>query len=146
MIETDERVGTTVRVTVPTSRALQDAVLVRAGGQTWGVPGLAVIGRVPYPGDEPKVSWEGKQIPMASLAMAVGLVESDPLERVIVVTSPSGPVGLAVSEELGRRQVAARELGPILGGVPHLTGAALLGGGDVIVLVDATRLAERVRV
>ena len=83
---------------------------------------------------------------MASFAKAVGLVESDPLTRVVVVTSPTGPVGLAVSEEIGRRQVASRELGPILGGVPHLTGAALLGGGDIVVLVDAARLAEKVRV
>jgi chemotaxis protein histidine kinase CheA len=146
MIDTEERIGTTVKLTVPTSRALQDAVLVRAGGQMWGVPGLAVLGRVPYPGDGSTVSWEGSQVPMASFAKAVGLVESDPLTRVVVVTSPTGPVGLAVSEEIGRRQVASRELGPILGGVPHLTGAALLGGGDIVVLVDAARLAEKVRV
>ncbi|HSG80355.1 MAG TPA: response regulator [Acidimicrobiia bacterium] len=144
-IDTEERGGTTVRLAVPTSRALQDAVLVRAGGQTWGVPGLAVLGRIPYPGGEPAIPWEGAQIPMASLAETVGLVETDPLTRVIVVTSPTGPVGLAVSEEIGRRQVASRELGPILGGVPHLTGAALLGGGDIVVLVDAARLADRVR-
>ena len=145
-IETGAHTGTTVTVTVPTSRSLQDAVLVRAAGQTWGVPGLAVLGRVPYPGPGSTLEWEGATIPMASFADSVGLVESDPLVRVIVVTSPFGPVGLAVSEEIGRRQVASRELGPILTGVPHLTGAALLGGGDVVVLVDASRLAERLRV
>ncbi|MDX1690379.1 MAG: response regulator [Acidimicrobiia bacterium] len=144
-IETEPFVGTTFTLTVPTSRALQDAVLVRAAGQTWGVPGLSVLGRVPYPGDDATFAWEGERIPLATFAEAVGLPEHDPLVRVVVVSSPTGPVGLAVSEEIGRRQVAARELGPILGGVPHLTGAALLGGGDVVVLVDAARLAERVR-
>jgi CheY-like chemotaxis protein len=56
-----------------------------------------------------------------------------------------GPVALTVPEVLGRREVAAKELGPLLGGAPHLTGAALLGGGNVIVLVDPARLAELAR-
>jgi two-component system chemotaxis sensor kinase CheA len=92
-----------------------------------------------------EMKWQGATIPVLSFAEAVGLIEPDPLERALVVSSPSGPVALLVAEEIGRRQVAARELGPILGGVPHLTGAALLGGGDVVVLVDPARLAERAR-
>jgi len=41
--------------------------------------------------------------------------------------------------------VAARELGALLDGAPHVTGAALLGGGDVVVLVEPARMAERSR-
>ena len=33
----------------------------------------------------------------------------------------------------------------MLDGVAHLTGAALLGGGDIVVLVDSGRLADRAR-
>jgi two-component system chemotaxis sensor kinase CheA len=80
-----------------------------------------------------------------SFAEAVGLGEQQPPRRMLVVSSPTGPVGFLVESVIGRRQVAARELGPILDGVPHLTGAALLGGGDVVVIVDPSRLAERAR-
>jgi len=143
-LDTTEGEGTLVRFVVPTSRALQDAVLVVAGGQTWGLPEIAVLDRIALPGDaEATMRWQGKEIPLRSFADAVGLGESEDQTRVLVVGSAAGPVGFTVASELGSRQVAARELGPVLGGAPHLTGAALLGGGDVVLLVDPARLAER---
>jgi chemotaxis protein histidine kinase CheA len=136
--------GTEVRIVVPTSRALQDAVLVVAGGQTWGLPEIAVLDRLPLnPGNPDDLEWQGSTIPVRSFAEAVGLSEVEPPTRVLVVSSQAGPVGFAVTGDLGSRQVAARELGPLIGGVPHLTGAALLGGGHVAVLVDPARLAAR---
>ena len=152
MLETEPGVGTRVVITVPTSRALQDAILIVAAGQTWGIPELAVLDRIPLDSVEltatdqrTEMDWRGTTLPVASFAEAVGLRETDELGTILVVSSPVGPVGLIVVEELGHRQVAARELGPILDGIPHLTGAALLGGGDVVVLVDPSRIADRAR-
>jgi chemotaxis protein histidine kinase CheA len=150
--ETESGVGTRVALTVPRSRALQDALIVTAGGQTWGVPEISLLASVPPPADLVEVdgrleaTWSGRQIPVVSFAEAVGLQPDGVAERMLVVATMAGPVGFLVEGEIGRRQVAARELGPVLSGVPHLTGAALLGGGDVIVLVDPTRLADRARV
>lgn len=151
-LETESGKGTRIVITVPTSRALQDAVLILAAGQTWGIPELSVLDRVPLDFAElretpqrTEMTWQGATVPVASFAEAVGLHETGALTSVLIVSSPVGPVGLMVVDEIGRRQVAARELGPILDGVPHLTGAALLGGGDVVVIVDPGRLAERVR-
>jgi two-component system, chemotaxis family, sensor kinase CheA len=98
--------------------------------------------------DTPKGSemdWAGSPIPVIGFAEAVGLRSVAPLDHALVVSTTAGPVAFLVEAELGRRQVAARELGPVLGGVPHLTGAALLGGGDAIVLVDPSRLADKAR-
>lgn len=151
-LETEPGRGTRVVITVPTSRALQDAVLIVAAGQTWGIPELAVLDRMSLDSVElietpqrTEMTWQGATVPVASFAEAVGLRETGELTRILVVSSPVGPVGFMVVDEIGRRQVAARELGPVLDGVPHLTGAALLGGGNVVVLVDPSRLAERAR-
>jgi len=89
--------------------------------------------------------WQGSPLPTVPFAEAVELDIKEPPGRLIVTSTPAGPVGFLVAEEIGRRQVAARELGPLLDGAPHVTGAALLGGGDVVVLVDPGRLAERSR-
>ncbi len=152
VFETEPGVGTRVTLTVPTSRALQDAVLIRAAGQTWGIPEIAVLDHLPLDSvqlvetpQRTEMTWEGTTVPVMSFADAVGLRETEDLSRVLIISSPIGPVAFLVVEELGRRQVASRELGPVLDGVPHLTGAALLGGGDVVVLVDPSRLAERAR-
>jgi chemotaxis protein histidine kinase CheA len=152
VLESESGSGTRVVLTVPTSRALQDAVLIRAAGQTWGIPELAILDRVPIEQAELstgqvrlEMAWDGTVVPVSSFADVVGLGETGEPTVILVVSSPIGPVGFSVEEDLGRRQVAARQLGPVLDGVPHLTGAALLGGGDVVVLVDPARLAERIR-
>ncbi len=151
-LETEPGAGTRVILTVPTSRALQDVVLITAAGQTWGIPEIAVLDQLPLESvdlvttaQRAEMTWRGAKIPAISFAETVGLVESEPPSRVLVVSSTVGPVGFLVTTEIGRRQVAARELGPILDGIPHLTGAVLLGGGDVVVVVDPNRLAERAR-
>jgi len=152
VLDSEAASGTRVTITVPTSHALQDAVLIRSAGQIWGIPEIAVMDRVSVGRTEfvetpsrTEMIWNGKNVPVTSFAEAVGLRAIGAPTCVLVVSSPVGPVGFAVEEDLGRRQVAARELGPVLDGVPHLTGAALLGGGDIVVLVDAARLADLAR-
>jgi two-component system, chemotaxis family, sensor kinase CheA len=152
VLDSEAGSGTAVTITVPTSHALQDAVLIRAAGQTWGIPEIAVMDRIPIDDvefaesrDRTEMLWNGTVVPVTSFADTVGLRSVAEAACVLVVSSPVGPVAFSVEEDLGRRQVAARELGPVLDGVPHLTGAALLGGGDIVVLVDSGRLADRAR-
>ncbi len=138
--------GTRIEIVVPTSRALQDVVLIAAAGQIWGVPALAVVDRLTIDDEVGEtVAWQDGEIPVFSFAESVGLIDEEPLTRILVVSGSGGPVGFGIGRDLGDRQVAARELGPLLDGVPHLTGAALLGAGDVVVIVDPVRLVERAR-
>lgn len=137
--------GTRVVLTVPQSRALQDALIVSAAGQSWGIPAISVLGIVDFPQAD-HLTWEDREVPVVPLTKALGLRSRRKPSLAVVVSTTAGPIGFGIDADLGTRQVAARELGPIVSGVPHLTGAALLGGGDVIVLVDPTRLAERARV
>jgi CheY-like chemotaxis protein len=148
--ETTPGEGTRVVLGVPLSRSLQDAVLVSAGGHQWGIPEIALLGRISVADADIQVAdgertvvWDGTRVPVYSFAEAVGLDASGPPRDVLVVTSPAGRAAFTVDRVLGARQIAVRELGPLLDGVPHLTGAALLGGGDVVVLVDPARLADR---
>lgn len=144
--------GTSVTLTLPSSAALQDLILVQAEGQQWGLPETAVTAILPLssaeivPGNERmELSHKGATIPIASFATAVGLSESEPVTQVLVVTTRLGEVGLTVPQVVGRRQVAVKGIGPLLGGVPHITGAALLGAGEVVVIVEPNRIGDRVR-
>ncbi|MCJ7726390.1 MAG: response regulator, partial [Acidimicrobiia bacterium] len=147
--DTEPGRGTRVVLTVPVSRALQDAILIRSAGQQWGIPEIAVLDRfrladVSLDHTVPStIKWQGGVIPVHSFAGAAGLTGTDEPSSIIVVSSPGGPVGFAVDRVIGARQIAVRELGPLLNSVPHLTGAALLGGGDFVLLVDPARLVER---
>ncbi len=68
--------------------------------------------------------------------MAVGVPEPPDESELLVVSTRSGLVGVTVSEIVDRRRVAIKNLGPILEGGGHITGAALLGGGQVLVVID----------
>ena len=147
--ETDPGRGTRVVLTVPGSRALQDAIVIRSARQAWGIPEVAVldhlrVAEVSDDGVVPSViEWGGGSIPVYSFAEAAGLTATDPPGSLVVVSSPGGPVAFAIDRVVGARQIAVRELGPLLSSAPHLNGAALLGGGDFVVLIDPARLADR---
>ena len=91
------------------------------------------------------LSHNGATIPLASFAAAVGLSESEDVTEALVVSTRLGQLALTVPKVIGRRQVAVKGIGPLLGGVPHIIGAALLGGGRVVVIVEPNRIGDRVR-
>jgi CheY-like chemotaxis protein len=72
----------------------------------------------------------------------MGKEAAGPESELLIVSTRSGPVAVAVAEILGKRRVAVKGLGPILGGSRNITGAALLGGGEALVVVDPNYLGE----
>jgi chemotaxis protein histidine kinase CheA len=144
--------GTSVLLTLPASWALQDMLLLSAEERHWGIPAAAVVaafalsGAEVRPGkDRMELIHQGQRLPISSFASAVGLPETEPVNEVIVLATRSGLVGVTVPRIVGRRQVAVKGLGPVLAGTPHLTGAAVLGGGEVVVIIEPNRLGDRVR-
>jgi len=143
---------TSVTITVPMHRAMQRALLVVSGKFTWGIPEVAVEEVIPMSAaaisvteDATVIKWDDKDVPFASFADVVGFTTSRLPTQVVVVTSSVGQVALAVEEVIGTRQVAAKELGALLAGSETVTGAALLGGDEVALLVDTASLTERQR-
>ena len=151
-VESRSGQGTSVMLTLPASWALQDMLLLSALDRQWGVPAAAVVaafalsGAEVRPGkDRMELVHQGQRLPISSFASAVGLPEQEPVNEVIVLATRSGLIAVTVPKIVGRRQVAVKGLGPVLAGTPHLTGAAVLGGGEVVVIVEPNRLGDRVR-
>lgn len=144
--------GTSFTITVPAYRALQRALIVESANQTWGIPEAAVADVIPMSeasivaSDEgSRVQWGEGSIPLSSFSEVVGIGMAGAPTHLVVISSPVGSVGLTVDGVAGSREVAAKELGPLLAGTDTVTGAALLGGGEVVLLVDTGVLAERER-
>ncbi len=151
-LESDLGAGTCVTLTVPNSIVLQDVLVVDAEGQRWGIPEAAVARVLPIdradirPGATGEVlHLDDMKIPVSSLARAVGVHSEEPITDLVVLATRLGAVGLGVAGVEGRRQVAVKGIGPLLGGSPHLTGAALLGGEEVVVVVEPNGLADWIR-
>ena len=133
--------GTTVRLTLPSSLALQGVLVVEAGGHQWGIPLAAVDTTVMVVGESRDgVRYRNSDLPIVPLAHALGLAVSGEPEEVVVLTARGGLHAFSVASVLGRRQVAIKDLGPVLGGTNILGGAAVLGGGQAIGIIDPSAL------
>ena len=82
-------------------------------------------------------------IPFASFGDLMGVAPGGVPTSIVVATNAAGTIALGVEAVVGIRRVAAKELGAVLADVDAVTGAALLGGDEVVLLVDTTRLVER---
>jgi two-component system, chemotaxis family, sensor kinase CheA len=141
-VESPEGMGTRVTMTLPLSMVLQNVVVVATGDQFWGLPEASIEAAMPLSRAEinatdsgREVRFQSREIPCVSLAKAMGVSAGDESE-LLVINTRFGLVAITVSELIDRRRVAVKNLGPILEGPGHVTGAALLGGGQVLVVLD----------
>lgn len=151
-IETTPGMGTVVTLTLPLSMVLQNVVVVAVGDRFWGLPEAVVEAAMPISTAEMTTTASGREvrfksaaIPCVSLSLAVGSPEPEDESELLIVNTRSGLVAVTVSELVDRRRVAVKNLGPILEGAGHITGAALLGGGQVLVVLDPNFLGVLAR-
>jgi len=142
-VESPKGLGTRVTMTLPMSMVLQNVVVIATGDQFWGLPEAAIEAAMPLSRAEVsthetgrEVRFQNGEIPCVSLADAVGIHDVADEAELLVINTRFGLVAVTVSELIDRRRVAVKSLGPILEGPGHVTGAALLGGGQVLVVLD----------
>jgi chemotaxis protein histidine kinase CheA len=141
--------GTTVTLVVPTVRDLQRILIVDSGGMKWGIPEAVIDAMVPMEsanirseGERQFLTFEGNDLPLAAIADVVGATDTRPPLQVVALAHRAGSAAITVNEVLGIREVAAKELGPVVAGPSHITGAALMGGGDVVLVLDAGAVVQ----
>lgn len=141
--------GTTVRLSLPQGAAVTTVLLVRAGGEAFGVPVEHVAetlrlpaGRIlPLRQAEAFVLRE-RTVPLLGLAALLGLEPPARGEaaRVLVTGTGAGRAGLEVEAFAGRLDVLLRPAEGLLRGMPGLLGTALMGDGRVLVVLDLPAL------
>ncbi len=148
-VESQDGLGTTVTLVVPTVRDLQRVLIVDSGGMKWGIPEAVVDAVIPIEsavirtqGDREMFDFEGNELPVAPIAAVVGATDNRPATQVVAISHRAGNAALKVNHVIGIREVAAKELGPVVAGPSHITGAALMGGGDVVLVLDAGAVVQ----
>ena len=142
-IETRRDGGTVVTLTLPLSMVLQNIVVVADGDRFWGIPEASVEGSMPISNAEMtssasqrEIKFESAAIPCVELGETVGSPRSNDDSELLVINTRSGLVALTVNEIVDRRRVAVKNLGPIIEANGAIKGAALLGGGEVLIVLD----------
>lgn len=153
-VESTPKVETRISLVVPVHQAMQKALLVVAGGIMWGIPETGVLdvvdmnlATIAVADHTTVLERPDGDVPFASFADLMGQRSEEVPTSIVIATSAAGPVALGVEEVVDVRRIAAKELGAVLADAEAdvVTGAALLGGDQVVLLVDTTRLAEKQR-
>ena len=150
-VQSEPGAGTRITIKLPLTVIISDALLVRAGGETFAVPMHAVRTVIQVrpedvvrASDRERVVVEGEEVDLIRLDQALALPAGRTLARlpVLVVRSGVRPLAVAVEELVGKEDVVIRNLGGLLERVGPFAGATITGAGRVILLVDPSRLAE----
>jgi len=150
-LQSEPGAGTRITIKLPLTVIVSDALLVRAGGETFAVPMHAIRSIIQVrpediirADDRERVAVEDEEVELVRLERALALPDGRPLARlpVLVVRSGVRPLAVAVEELVGKEDVVIKNLGGLLERVGPFAGATITGDGRVILLVDPSRLAE----
>jgi chemosensory pili system protein ChpA (sensor histidine kinase/response regulator) len=143
--------GTTISVRVPMTLAITRVLLVRSGGEIFGLPLASVVQIArPHPsaigtiGAERVFTLDGKTYPLWDLAETLGLpqsVEGTATRPVLIANLSRRRIALAVDEIINSRDAVVKTLGSHLRRVPGIWGATLLGDGTVVLILNPADLA-----
>jgi two-component system, chemotaxis family, sensor kinase CheA len=145
--------GTTFTILLPLTLAIIDGMLVSVGGQRFVLPTLAIHEslRPERPmlstvrGKGQLVNVRGRLIPLLQLARRLGLREEplDPSEGIVVVIDSGGQLlGLLVDGLIGKQEVVIKGMGATFEQQPFFSGAAILGDGQVALILDPDALGR----
>ncbi len=146
-IESDPGEGTTVRVEVPISLAIADVLFVESGGEEYGIP-TRVVSEI---GPSGSVSVEdGREVvtrgetsyPLIRLDEALDTPErgQNGDGMLVQVRDDVRPVAVHCDRVRGQQEVVVKPFEGFIGNIPGLSGATVLGEGDVVNILDVETL------
>jgi two-component system chemotaxis sensor kinase CheA len=149
-IDTQPDAGTSMTLLLPVTLALLRVLIVRRGGQRFGLPLASVaeviaVEQVMTLGGRPSILVGEEALGLADLAPALGIAapEQPALSRALIVDASNGRLAIACEEVIGEQEVVVKPLGRCLAGVSGYLGAAILGDGAVMLVLDPAHLVRQ---
>jgi len=153
-LETVPGQGTRFVLALPSSASLQNVLLVQVP-QTLAIPERDVVAALDLSdavlddiGTRPVVWYQEAPVPLVSLAALLGLGHEGAPGRACAVIVAVGRERLALIVDTvpQRRELFLKELHPLLARLPAVAGAAVLGNGQPVLVLDVAGLMSLARV
>lgn len=154
-LESEEGVGTTVRIDLPLTLAIIDGFMVQVNKTPYVVPLDMVIECTRFTEKELQeketynfINLRGEVLPFLSLRKLFSQNEekTDTAEENIIVVEYAGrKVGLVVDNLIGEFQTVVKPLGKIFSRLQWTIGATILGTGEVALILDVPMLIKYVQ-
>jgi len=149
--------GTEFRVKLPLTLAIIRALQVDLLGTTYCIPLGSVVetDRIPTADirtvrQREVIVKRGEVIPLLRLAQVFQLERPEGAEEpeeifVVIVAVMGRQIGLVVDTLVGEGDVVIKPLGRFIGEIPGISGATIMGDGDVAIILDVPSLVSSVQ-
>ena len=152
-IRTEAGVGTSFILRLPLSAAVLPALLVEIAGQTFAIPERNIVAveeidadRLRHAGGRRVLLRGNIALPLHGLAGLLGMSTATGAGgHAVIVASGEASIAVEVDRLLRRQELLLRDLHPALAALPGVGGAALLGDGSPILVLDADALIDLAR-
>jgi len=143
--------GSSFKIMLPLTLAIIDGMLVRTSGEIMIIPTLSIVESFrplknsihTAKGEGEYVKLRDELLPIVRLNHILGISD----ERVeiseatlVSVENKNGKFAILVDELIGRQQVVVKSLGKALAGIKEVTGGAVLGNGDIALILNVDEL------
>jgi chemosensory pili system protein ChpA (sensor histidine kinase/response regulator) len=149
--------GTTFRLYLPLTLAVTKTLLTRVGSRLYAVPSTMIeqvqelkenaLAAIREKGE---AVWQGVRYPFHYLPHLLGDTTAVPEERrrywVLLLRSGTQRVAVQVDELSGNQEVVVKNIGTQLARVIGISGATVLGDGQVVLILNPVALASRTAV
>lgn len=171
MIEIDSELGkgTTTIIRLPLTLAIVQSLLVRSQQETFAIPLSSVIesiriapNEIQKIGDTEVYKLRDRVLPLIHLSEALDLKtkkgsfsehldsrkkhygKSKKQDRlfVVVVGHADRPTGIVVDQLLNQQEMVIKSMGTLMRNIPCVAGGAVLGHGEVVLVLDVPELEE----
>lgn len=149
-IESQPGVGSTVTVELPLTLAIIEGLLVQVGEERYVLP-LSLVEEcieltasdIEQSNGNRLIEVRGELVPYLRLREWFGQQSKQPaIEQVVVTRIGDSRFGFTVDQVIGQQQTVIKPLGKLYQGVEGMSGATILGDGQVALILDLPKLGQ----
>lgn len=144
-------VGTTFSIQLPLTLSIISSMLVQVEGEKYAIPLSSIIETAAFKPSEvllahkqPVIDFRGKVVPLIHLKHIFNIPENGTSDEneisVVIIRKGEKMAGLVVDTFIGQQEIVLKSLGKYLTNVFAISGATILGDGQVALIIDPNAL------
>ncbi|WP_042355992.1 chemotaxis protein CheA [Bacillus rubiinfantis] len=149
-IESEAGKGSLFRIQLPLTLSIIFAMLVKAGPETYAIPFSSIVEITKITSDQVStlygqkvIQFREQVVPLVFLQEVFKIPECDITNQqeqfIVIVRKGEKTMGLVVDGVIGQQEVVLKNLGRLLTNIYAISGATILGNGEVALILDTNQ-------
>jgi chemosensory pili system protein ChpA (sensor histidine kinase/response regulator) len=151
-VSSDSNKGSRFNLRLPLTMAVTQVVIMRAGEYRFSVPSVLVEQvlqlkpqQLAAAYNDGTLDWQQKKLNFQYMGNLLDLQDTTPLAQryspVVVVRSSNQRLAIHVDAVVGNQEVVVKNVGPQLARLNGISGATILGDGEIVLIMNPVQLA-----